>query len=186
LVVTGQRRATPRVGARDDTDPAGGAQGTRADDVAEVADTFLLLQRRFTRLRARLLAESRHDVEWSSELLITYLALDGPMRSSALAELVQSDPSTVSRQVAALVGNGYVERRADPGDGRASLLVVTEAGERVYREHLRVRHQNYRRMLADWTPQELRTFSSLLGKFGRDIERSRPAMFTGANSETNS
>ena len=43
----------------------------------------------------------------------------------ALAAAVHSDPSTVSRQVAALVRAGLIERQADPEDGRASVLVPT-------------------------------------------------------------
>ena len=46
---------------------------------------------------------------------------DGPICASALAEMVQSDPSTISRQVAALVRDGLLKRRADPIDGRARI-----------------------------------------------------------------
>ena len=52
--------------------------------------------------------------------------IEGPHRSNALAEAVHSDPSTVSRQIAALVKVGYVERRPDPADGRACLLAATD------------------------------------------------------------
>ena len=61
------------------------------------------------------------------------------MRAGALAECMQSDPSTVSRQVAALVKDGLLERRADPADGRASLLVLTEKADAVLADHDRVR-----------------------------------------------
>ena len=64
---------------------------------------------------------------------------EGPMRAGALAECLQSDPSTVSRQVAALVKDGLLERRADPADGRASLLVLTAKADAVLAEHDRIR-----------------------------------------------
>src|SRR4051794_15781166 len=38
------------------------------------------------------------------------------------------DPSTVSRAVASLVGLRPAERRADPADGRAGVLALTDAG----------------------------------------------------------
>src|ERR1700742_756817 len=105
--------------------------------------------RGLARVKAQLLALARDDVYWSAHLLITRLAVEGPSRLSELAEKMQADPSTVSRQVANLVNDGYVERRADPADGRASLLVVTERGRQLYAEHLRLRNEHYQRLLAD-------------------------------------
>ncbi len=47
----------------------------------------------------------------------------------------------LSRLVARLADKGLVERKADPGDGRATLLVLTEAGreaqKRIGRKHAR-------------------------------------------------
>ena len=65
-------------------------------------------------------------VDRSTIFLLKALAMHGPRRSSELAAAVHSDPSTVSRQVAALVRDGLIERQADPEDGRASVLVPTE------------------------------------------------------------
>ena len=62
--------------------------------------------------------------------MLKCLQTEGPLRAGALADCLQSDPSTVSRQVAALVKDGLLERRADPDDGRASLLVLTDAATR--------------------------------------------------------
>ena len=61
----------------------------------------------------------------SAIILLKTLVLNGPTRSSALAAAVHSDPSTVSRQVAALVRDGLLERQADQEDGRASLIAAT-------------------------------------------------------------
>src|SRR5215217_9622071 len=54
--------------------------------------------------------------------LLLPLERDGDQRSSALALQVGVDVSVVSRQLAVLERLGYVERRPDPQDGRASLL----------------------------------------------------------------
>jgi len=80
------------------------------------------------------------------------------------------DPSTVSRAVAALVANGLVERRADPDDGRASILVVTERG---HAELARVRdwyHQLHRRALAHWSPEEVEALTTSLARLTIDVE----------------
>lgn len=65
--------------------------------------------------------------------IIARLVHEGPMRSSALAELTYLDPSTVSRQVDALVKLALVRRTADPDDGRATLLEATPPGPRTTR-----------------------------------------------------
>lgn len=139
-------------------------------DVAAVADTFVALMRTFVRTRSRLLAAAKHDVEWSAHVLLRALSMDGPMRSSALAERVESDPSTVSRQVAALVRDGLVERRADPEDGRATLLVPTAKADAILHEQNDIRLQHFARMLSDWSEADLRTFAELLERFTKDYD----------------
>lgn len=150
--------------------PAGAPSGPAQEDVRLVADTMVGLMRSFTRARARLLAAAEHDVEWSAHVLLKVLATDGPMRAGALAEAVHSDPSTVSRQVASLVKEGLVERRADPEDGRASLLVVTPKADAVLAEHNEIRLQHFGRMLGDWSERDLRRFAALLQRFTDDFD----------------
>ena len=155
------------------TTPAAALDGAdvRAAEVAEVADTFIELARSFTRARARLLAAAEHDVEWSAHVILKVLATDGPMRGSALAERIESDPSTISRQVAGLVKEGLLERRADPIDGRATLLVPTERAQAVLDEHTAIRMQHFDRMLADWSARDLHRFARDLARFTEDFER---------------
>jgi DNA-binding MarR family transcriptional regulator len=139
-------------------------------DVADVADRFVTLMRSFSRVRARLLAAAVHDVEWSAHVVLKSLATAGPMRSSELAERIESDPSTVSRQVAALVKDGLIERRADPADGRACLLVPTAKGDAVLSEHNAIRLQHFTGMLEGWSDDDLRTFAALLQRFTDDFD----------------
>ena len=100
-------------------------------EVVAVADNFVNLMRTFGQARARMLQAAAHDVEWSAHVLLKCLSTQGPMRASAISDCLQSDPSTVSRQVAALVKDGLLERRADPADGRASILVLTPKADDV-------------------------------------------------------
>jgi DNA-binding MarR family transcriptional regulator len=76
----------------------------------------------------------------------------------------------VSRQVAALVKDGLLERRADPEDGRASLLVLTEKADAVLRDHDEIRNQHFAQMLAEWNERDLRRFANLLRRFRHDFE----------------
>ncbi|MDT4938499.1 MAG: hypothetical protein QOG80_2170 [Pseudonocardiales bacterium] len=141
------------------------------DDVAAVADTFAQLIRSAVRTKTRFLAAAKDDIEWSAHVLLRVLAIEGPMRSSALAERVESDPSTVSRQVAALVRDGLVERRADAVDGRASLLVPTEKADALLHQQNEIRMQRFNQMLQNWSARDLRRFAALLERFHSDYDK---------------
>ncbi len=58
----------------------------------------------------------------------------GPVRLGDLAALEGVAPASLSRMVAALITDGYVDRLADPADGRSSLVRTTTAGERLLTE----------------------------------------------------
>jgi DNA-binding MarR family transcriptional regulator len=146
-------------------------------DVAAVADQFVQLMRSFQKARARLLAHAEHDVEWSTHMLLKCLHNnDGPMRAGAIADCLNSDPSTVSRQVAALVKDGLLERQADPDDGRASLLALTPKADAVLAEHDRIRLDHFARMLAGWSDADLHRFAALLARFTADYETANREM----------
>ncbi|WP_433262022.1 MarR family winged helix-turn-helix transcriptional regulator [Actinosynnema sp. CS-041913] len=87
-----------------------------------------------------------------------------------LARRTGLDPSTVSRAVAALVAHGLVERRADPRDGRASVLAVTDAGHVALAEAQRWYDDLMDRALAHWTPAEVEALTSALGRLNTDVE----------------
>ncbi|MFW0793717.1 MarR family transcriptional regulator [Gordonia sp. CPCC 205515] len=52
----------------------------------------------------------------------------GPTTSAELARLEQVTPQSMGVTVAALQGRGFLERAADPSDGRRMLLSLTGAG----------------------------------------------------------
>jgi DNA-binding MarR family transcriptional regulator len=99
-----------------------------------------------------------------------HLAKDGARRAGALAEAVHSDPSTVSRQVAHLVQLGLVERVADPADGRATLLVATDEGRRVFDENRQLRNRGIASLMSEWPDDDRRTFARLLTRFTDSFE----------------
>ena len=107
-------------------------------------------------------------------VLLFPLARLGPLRQSALADLVHADPSTVSRHVAALVEQGVVRRVADESDGRASRLVVTDAGRAALGELRAERESHLERATAGWSPSELATLSHLFGRLIDDLTATLP------------
>jgi DNA-binding MarR family transcriptional regulator len=138
--------------------------------VADVSDQFIAMMRTLKKARARMVAATAYDVEWASLLLLRCIASEGQKRAAELAEQLESDPSTVSRQVAALVKDGLLERRSDPADGRASLLVLTPKAEEVLAEHDRIWREHFAQALDEWSDADLRRFASLLGRFTQAYE----------------
>jgi DNA-binding MarR family transcriptional regulator len=128
---------------------------------------------RFHRLITR--AKSMLDVgdlgaEFSALLLLFPLRAMGPMRVTDLAEFKQADPSTISRQVAQLVKAGLARREADPADGRASRLAITETGISAC-EQLHERRQAWlRESVGHWPANRVATFVELFEEFNSSVE----------------
>ncbi|WP_324274581.1 MarR family winged helix-turn-helix transcriptional regulator [Blastococcus brunescens] len=132
---------------------------------------------RFMRLMHGL--KSQHAAEGgrdrAAHVLLFPLCRLGPLRQGALADLVHADPSTVSRHVTLLVEQGLVRRAADESDGRASNLVVTDAG-RAQLDKLRAEREAYLgQVTADWTDDELQTFTALFDRLLDGIAATLPS-----------
>jgi DNA-binding MarR family transcriptional regulator len=97
-----------------------------------------------------------------------------PLRVSALAEVVHSDVSTVSRQVSTLVDLGFVARGPDPDDGRAQALSLTDQGSALLTAIREGRDRWLQGLLADWSDDDVTSFSTHLRHFASDLEASLP------------
>ncbi|MET0237959.1 MAG: MarR family winged helix-turn-helix transcriptional regulator [Kibdelosporangium sp.] len=138
---------------------------------ARLGDAMMGLGRQWAAVSSQL---SKIGIDKTSMILLSALTSIGPVRSNALAEAVYSDPSTISRQVAALVKDGLIERFADPADGRASLLAVTGKGRELIEARHRQRSCSMARMLAHWPAEDRERFTELLERFVADHERNIP------------
>lgn len=163
-------------GAAGNTDLAGevdyhAAVATASDDdrryATEIGAHMITTVKLFTSLRARLQALPDAD-QWAGPLLHRLMHF-GPQRASDLADALSADPSTISRQVAAMVKSRLVERQADPDDGRASILVLTEAGRERFAEFGRMRGRMMSPLIAGWTPAERATFLDLTERFNESL-----------------
>jgi DNA-binding MarR family transcriptional regulator len=131
----------------------------------EIGGQLVRLVRLIERVQAQYQAEHPDAVDRATYLLLVHLAKDGAQRAGALAEAVHSDPSTVSRQVAHLVQLGLVERVADPADGRATLLVATDEGRRVFDENRQLRNRRIAGLISEWGDDDRQAFARLLTRF---------------------
>jgi len=105
--------------------------------------------------------------------LLVQLIDHGPKRTTALAEAVYSDVSTVSRQINQLVQLGLIERQADPADGRASLLVATEKGRTCLAKARCQRNQRVAELVTGWSAADRDQLVALLDRFNTAIEIKR-------------
>jgi len=158
--------------------------GGRLRAVASVSESFIDLQRTVRRAKARLLAAAGNDVESATHLLLHTVESEGPMRASVLATSVHADLSTVSRQVAALVSRGLLERRADQVDGRACLLAVTGAGHAAIAEHERGRQAFFDEVLTEWSTAELHQFAQQMERFTAAYDHVHTARISGRAGHT--
>jgi DNA-binding MarR family transcriptional regulator len=108
----------------------------------------------------------------------------GPLRQGALADLVHADPSTVSRHVAALVEQGLVRRIADETGGRASRLVVTDAGHAALENLRQERERHLERVTAGWDEADLATLTGLFGRLLDDLAATLPGTPESGPSST--
>jgi DNA-binding MarR family transcriptional regulator len=150
------------------------------DTADAVGSQLIRLVRLIERAQAQHQAENPHAVERATYHLLVHLVKDGPRRAGALAEVLHSDPSTISRQVGHLVKLGYVERTADPEDGRATLLAATAEGCRVFEENRRLRNERIARTLAHWSPEDRVDLGDLLGRFAGDLEEYKALRASGS------
>ena len=99
---------------------------------------------------------------------------DGPMRMSDLADAVRTHPAALTRQVQAPEAEGYVERSADPHDGRASVVAVTAAGRVAHRRIEAANDDLMAEQLDGWSTEELSTLIEQLDRLVSDL-RAVPA-----------
>jgi DNA-binding MarR family transcriptional regulator len=78
-------------------------------------------------LYERLAEEGHRDLRPRHSAVLAYLDEDG-VRATELARLSGRDKQVVGRIVDELEEAGYIERRPDPSDRRAKLIVPTERG----------------------------------------------------------
>jgi DNA-binding MarR family transcriptional regulator len=104
-----------------------------------------------------------------SAFRLLWLLTEGPGQTlRELADRLQLDVSTVTRQVNAAIQHGLVERYAVP-DSAARLLRPTEAGVAAYRHDAELRTEVFAEVLDDLGPErsaalveELRAFNDAL------------------------
>lgn len=122
----------------------------------------------FRRGRARVAELSRRvhpELEGMAYSLLGYVEQAGPVRVTDVGVHFAVGKATVSRQIRALEELGLVAREADPQDGRAALVSLTEDGRRRYLAARDVRMRRVRELLGNWSRGDVDRFAELLHRF---------------------
>ncbi|MER7767056.1 MarR family winged helix-turn-helix transcriptional regulator [Kitasatospora sp. NPDC096140] len=118
-------------------DPAGSAQGASVPLPAAAAggpiSHAIFRLARLHRMYAGQLLR-RIGLHPGQELVMMHLWELGPRRQTDLVRLLDSDAATMTRTVQRLEQAGFVRRRPDPTDKRASLIEPTAASHALRRE----------------------------------------------------
>lgn len=140
----------------------------RAASLAEVEQQLRVMIRGIKRVIASHATVVHPALMPASFVVLGWLAENGPARGSAVAEQFNIDKGAVSRQLQHLVDLGLIERTADPADGRASLVSVTEEGRARLRRAQQARHELRDQQLSDWSAEDLAAFARQLARFNAD------------------
>ena len=98
----------------------------------------------------------RDDLSASAALVLNRLYREGPMRLTALAVAEGASQSGMTQLVQRMERQGLLERWSDPDDGRASLVMLGEAGRQQFRSARRHPPAAHRRVVARSVPTTIR------------------------------
>lgn len=143
---------------------------SRPEALGRLEGEIGVLVRRIKRVLGERARAVHPDLQRGAYLMLAYIADDGPLRSSTIAERFDIDKGAISRQVQQLVDLGLVARTPDPLDGRASLLVATDEAHRRLADVVAQRRDWLDVRLGDWSDEELAGFVDVLGRYNAALE----------------
>ncbi|HEX3488016.1 MAG TPA: MarR family transcriptional regulator [Streptosporangiaceae bacterium] len=123
-------------------------QSPRGDLIGDIELELLKLVRHLETFGRRCSLYVR--VDRAGYLAMRTLDALGPVSANGLARALGLDASTVTRQITALERQGYVERCANPADGRSCTIVLTPLGSRAMSEVQRERREQIQLLVSDW------------------------------------
>lgn len=141
----------------------------RAEHLRALEQEVGVLIRRVRRVIGERAQGVHPQLQPASYLMLGYLASEGPMRSSAMAEAFDIDKGAISRQVGHLEDLGLVERTPDPADGRASLVSASADAVRRLEDISADRRRWMDAKLGDWSDVELEQFAVVLGRYNEAL-----------------
>ena len=144
---------------------------SRADELGRLEQELGVLIRRVRRVIGERARAVHPDLQPASYLMLTYLAAEGPQRSSVVSDKFNVDKGAISRQVQHLCDLGLLEREPDPVDGRATLISASADAVRRMTAVDRDRRRWLDEQLKGWSEQDLHGFVSGLGRYNDALDK---------------
>lgn len=112
------------------------------------------------------IAHSRRRDFGAIEVRILWtLARRGPLRSSALAQLLVTGAPSISKAIVKLTASGLVRRDVDATDGRAHSIALTTTGVAAAQDLYDAGDDMMAELLADWPADEAADFTRFARRF---------------------
>ena len=108
-------------------------------------------------------------IERTSTHIIALVRSQEGLRLSEVSKEMCIDLSTASRHCTELINDGYLERREDPKDGRASLLFVTAKGRTFIEELISHQKKVINAALATWSEADKEMLIALVDRLSADL-----------------
>ncbi|HEX3932167.1 MAG TPA: MarR family winged helix-turn-helix transcriptional regulator [Nocardioides sp.] len=143
---------------------------SRPDELGRLEQEVGVLIRRVKRVIGERARAVHPDLQPASYLMLTYLAAEGPRRSSVLSERFNVDKGAISRQVQHLCDLGLLDREPDPVDGRAALVSASADAVRRMEAVDRDRRRWLEEQLAGWSEADLREFVASLSRYNEALD----------------
>ena len=152
------------------------------DSHARLAAELSLLVRGMKELHGQVVEDARVPCEPAGAVVLSRLDALGPVRLTTLAAELGLDPSSVSRQVAALERVGLLSKERDDRDLRAQRLVLTAAGRSAVNGLRTAFAQRLAQLTPGISPAEVDDLADRLARLNTEIKEHRA--LSGDRQET--
>jgi DNA-binding MarR family transcriptional regulator len=122
------------------------ADDDAGDCIGELLDQAMDLTVRFLSNRA--------DLSASAAFALNRVCREGPIRLTTLAAKEGVSQPSMTQLIQRLERQDLVARLADPDDGRAALIGITQCGQKLLDDRKRLRRQRLTALLATLTAEE--------------------------------
>ncbi|GAA3349050.1 MarR family transcriptional regulator [Amorphoplanes nipponensis] len=143
-----------------------------ADDDAAlgIIETQVAMLMRLGEATRRSSPRPHRALDRAAYVILRFLQEAGPQNVSAVANRLNLDGSTVTRQISALHRDGLVERTPDPQDGRGSVVAASARGIAQVDAVGQARRALYDEVLQGWSAQERQELAATLERLTRDMD----------------
>lgn len=140
-------------------------RGTSGDDVDAVTDAVLTASRLLVALSAKSIAAVDETITLPQFRLMVVLYTGGPMKLTAIAEVLGVNPSTATRMVDRILTAGLITRETNPASRREMIIDLTPTGREQVREVTRRRRAMIRQIVRRMAPTTRRGMVRALSAF---------------------